>query len=469
MLQRISARLRPTDPADRDAGLSLVEVIVALLVFTVITTGSIIAVGTVLSMTSDNRSRVVAANLASQAIDKARGAADVFLVTNASTTQQLNGTTFTVKRTASWVTTGGVDSQCATPGQSGNGSLFYKRVNVSVTWTGQRTSTTPVRADTILAPVSKINDPSTGTILISVLDQTGAGSAGVVVTIATASLTGNTASALSADSSPDPTDTDGCSFATKVQPGTYTVTLSRADGTPYRDRDQAADPVQTVVVSAGDTASALFSYAAADTYRPTYATNYSGQALLPTDLTTTYLSSDGRRYVAPTRVTDQYLFPTATGYQVFAGTYAPTGAAGGSCLSPDPASWPATADGKTGKRQAIAVPDPLSSKTAAAPVPMGVVTLNVGNGDRTIRAVSTLGQNGDPGCAIGQTLNFTRTGNGTTATVALPYGTWFIKSGPTTSSLKDVTIGTLIGSLLGVLKPSASTSNTVVVDPRTAP
>jgi hypothetical protein len=100
---------------------------------------------------------------------------------------------------------------------------------------------------------------------------------------------------------------------------------------------------------------------------------------------------------------------------------------------------------------------------------MGVVTLNVGNGDRTIRAISTLGQNGDPGCAIGQTLNFTRTGNGTTATVALPYGTWFIKSGPTTSSLKDVTIGTLIGSLLGVLKPSASTSNTVVVDPRTAP
>jgi Tfp pilus assembly protein PilV len=470
MLRLLSQRLRPAEPATRDAGLSIVEVIVALMVFALITTGSILAVGTVLGMTADNRSRVVAANLASQAIDRARGADDLFKVVDSSTTQKVDGTSYTVARSTSWITTGGVDSQCSTPGPKGNGSLFYKRVNVTVTWSGRRPTTTPVRADTVIAPAGKISDPSTGTVLVSVLDQDGAGSPDVTVTIAPAVLAGNTAVALTAESTPDPTDSDGCAFATKVRPGTYTVTLSRADGKPFRDREQAAAPVKTVSVDAGDTASAPFSFALGDDYRATYAPNFTGQPLLPTNLSTTWLAGDGSRYVASQRVADQYLFPTSTGYTVFAGTYAPTGADGGSCLSPDPESWPKTADGKAGHRQAVAVPDPLSSKTAAAPVPMGVVTINVPATDRAVRATTTVPANGDPGCAKGQSLDFVRTPGSTTATIALPYGTWFIKSGSSATNLTtSPSIGSVIGGVLGVLVPGPAATNIVTIDPRTAP
>lgn len=470
MIRLLSERLRPADPATRDAGLSIVEVVVALLVFAIITTGSIVAIGTVLGMTRDNRSRVVAANLASQAIDKARGADDLFKVVDTSTTSVVDGTTYTVTRAVSWITTGGVDSQCATPGPKGNGSLFYKRVNVAVSWPGRRPATDPVRADTIITPASKINDPAAGTILVSVLDQTGAGAPGVVVTVTPAKGVGNTAAGLGPDSAPAPTDSDGCAFATRVQPGLYTVTLSRADGKPYLDRDQAAAPAKTVSVAAGDTASAEFTYAQGDDYKPRWASNYTGpQPLLPTNLTTTWLAGDGRRFVASGQPSDQYLFPSATGYQVLAGSYAPVGADGGACLSPDPESWPATPDGKVGHRPVVAVPDPLASKTAVAPVPMGVVTINVKALDKVIQATTTAPAGGDPGCAATQSFDFTRTTTGTTATIALPYGTWFIKSGASTSTLGTVTIGQLLGGLVGVVLPGAAPTNTVLLDPRTAP
>jgi Tfp pilus assembly protein PilV len=180
VFQRLSARLRPLDPEARDAGLSIVEVVVALLVFAVITVGSIIAVGTTLTISSDNRSREVAANLAAQAVDVARAVTDVVAVASGTTTTVVNGTTFTVAQTAAWITTTGVDATCTPASSSGNGSLFYKRLQVAVTWSGMRKSTAPVRSDTILAPNSRLNDQDTGTIVIGVKDTKGGPVSGVV-------------------------------------------------------------------------------------------------------------------------------------------------------------------------------------------------------------------------------------------------------------------------------------------------
>ena len=79
--------------------------VVALMVFALVTVGGVVAVATSLTLTNDNRARSAGANLAAQEIDAIRSQGDVFKVVDETRTTPLNGTTFTVRRTASWVST----------------------------------------------------------------------------------------------------------------------------------------------------------------------------------------------------------------------------------------------------------------------------------------------------------------------------------------------------------------------------
>lgn len=466
-MTQLLERLRRTRVAG-DTGLTLVEVIIALVIFSIITVGAITSVGTVLVMTRDNRSREVATNLASQAIDAVRSEDDIFDLANTTTTTPVGGATYTVTQKVSWLTDTGVDSLCTSPATKGNGALLYKHVNVTVTWTAQKSTTQAVRADTIVAPSSKINDPATGTILIAVTGATGLGMPNVTASVdKDTTVAGNTAVTPKAEAQPKVTNTDGCAVAVKVVPGTYAVTLGTAAGKNDVDPDQDSTPTKTVTVAAGDSTGVSFSYDAGDDFSMTYAnfaSNYTGNALVPTDLKTTVLST-GRQYTASSPALDQFLYPNASGYTFLAGAFVPTGGTAASCLSPDPESWPKTATNKKGKRPAPVSAD-VTSKRAVVQVPMGVATVNVKAGDTLIQATTTAATGGDPGCAAGMTYNFTRVAGATSATIALPYGTWSIKSGTSSTSLSTVSIGSLIGSILGVLSPGASTSSVVTLDPR---
>ena len=66
MFRRLNDVLRPASPAERDAGLSLVEVIVAMMVFTIISIGVAYTITNSLVLTRDSRARAVATNLAAQ-------------------------------------------------------------------------------------------------------------------------------------------------------------------------------------------------------------------------------------------------------------------------------------------------------------------------------------------------------------------------------------------------------------------
>ena len=439
MFERLSARLRPADPAEREAGLGIVEVVVALLVFAVITTGSIVAVGTVLSMTADNRSREVAANLASQAVDTARSITDIADIATGTTPVTVNGTEFAVKQSVSWITTTGLDSACAPANAAGNGSLLYKRLNVTVTWKGMRSATSAVRSDTVIAPGSKINDPERGTILVTVKGADGAGVSGITVTIEPDKAASSPGKALDSSSVPGLTNLDGCAVATKVVPGSYKITLTRADGQQYRDPFQTAAPSKTVVVAKGDTTGQVFTFAPADDYTMNYVSGYTGIALKPASLDTTIKGANG--------------------------TYVPAGGSTASCLSPDPSAWPKAADGKTGKAQPYVLPE------SPVDVPMGVVTVKLASGQRFIKATTTTAANGDPGCAATMTYTFTLTSAASQATIALPYGTWRLQAASNSSStLSNITLGSIVGSILGSLFPgTGSNANVVTLDPRTAP
>ncbi len=403
--------------------MSLVEVIVAMFIFAIISSGIIYAMSSVLVLTRDSRARQVAANLAAEEIDLVRDTADLFDLLDADRVETLNGDKFTVHRATQWVTDPSQDIVC---GAGGGGALRYKRVNVTVTWENMRTGTDPVRSDTVVQPDEKINDPAKGTVLVSVLGASGAGSAGVSVT-ATPSSPANGATPLTV--SPANTDAQGCTYILKVNPGNYDVKVSRSG---YVDSDQKATSVRTVGVAAGESAAVSFQYDKQGTFDTNYAAGYvpaPGETLrVPAVPTTSFVSTYGVFTATPSsgtgRTRSMQLHPFASGYGVFAGT----------CAAADPAAWPDGTDDLgqpiSGERIDGVAAEPGGS--VSVDVPMGVVKLSLGSGGATryLRAVSASAPaTGDPGCDPAVEYSFgSASGYGIPShgnlTVALPYGSW---------------------------------------------
>lgn len=441
--------------ADSDRGLTLIEVVIALMVFSVVAVGVAYSLTSILTITKDGRSRAVAANLAAQEIDSSRSVENIFNVLDkVDVPYVIDGTTYYLTRRTGWVTSTNTDAQCGAAGTTSGGSLEFKRVNVTVTWEGMRPGTTKVRSDTLLSPNSRINDPALGTILVSVLTAAGTGSAGITVTAKPTVMTGNTAQPIT--DAPLPTDAQGCSYVLKVVPGTYDVKISK---TGYADVDQNLSSVtKTVVVAPGLSASAGFQFDLAGQFTANYAANYVGTKLIPTNIDLTYTNTYGdyRTVGNPAK-----LHPFTSGYQAIAGyLQAPQDGSLG-CLSPDPASWNTPdVDGAIGQRSAPVTAAPGESVTVD--VPMGIVTVT-GAGGKYLTAVSqpAAAGTGDPGCEKTMTYTFNQL-SGSSSTIALPFGSWMLYTGSSLGSKSS----TVSGSAVTVVTRGVVTSNVVTLDPR---
>src|SRR3712207_6134973 len=164
-----------------DAGLSLVEVMVAMAVFVV---GSLSLLTVLLSTTNgsfDNRARVTAANLAAADIDLVRSLSyDDVKATTAPVSHAVGGRTYTVEREVS-ITTGTTSATSACVSSGGTRQL-YKRVSTKVTTTF-RGRVQPVRADTLIkAPTYKPADTGKGAIGFLVMDRESRPLSGLTVT-----------------------------------------------------------------------------------------------------------------------------------------------------------------------------------------------------------------------------------------------------------------------------------------------
>jgi len=450
-----------------DAGLGMVEVLVALMVFSVIAVGMVYSMYSIHKLTGESITRETATNIAAAEMDRVQSQPDPFKVTGGTTSQTVGGVTYQVKTTVAWVSTTGATGTCG----QGGGNLQYKRVNIEVSWPGQYLSR-PVRVDSALAPETRINDPAYGTILVAVTGEDGTGRSGVSVTVTKvvdgATITGTI----------DPTDSEGCTYILKVVPGTYKVQIGK---TGYRSKvdQQPTNPVkEDLQVVAGATATAAFTYDAASTFTLNYAQNATATVSTPTNLDVTFVGglSD---VVTSTPGGSVSLYPMPAGYQAIAGDYV-------TCSNTDPVNWTPTTGYLAGARADEAGTAP--GGTASMPVPMGVVQVKVPNNDsrRYITAVqqSTSGS-GNPGCASITSYTFARFTKNTTQYLALPYGTWKIYagnaagviSGPNsqllTSSSLSVTsaviqpdgAGGLVTDVLGNSGVDAGTS-VVTLDPR---
>lgn len=453
------------------AGFTLIEVLVALMIFAIIATSVAYSLTLALAMTRDSRSREVAANLAAQQVDVVRSLKNVFSVVNGTTTQVVDGVTYTIAQSAVWVSSTGSTATCGTTG----GLLQNKSVTESVTWSGMRSTTPPVQANTLLAPSGPLNDPTSGTILVHVTGATALGMSNVAVAAAPDPLVpGNGATTVTP--APSATDSDGCSYVLKVVPGSYQITVGSPGDGMISDQ-QTPTPTRTYPVSAASSVLASFSYDQAAQATVTYASNSVVAGLqLPSNLTATFLPQ-GNVYATavtpamPSKTATSPLFPLGSGYSVFAGSYVPTGPAIGaapSCLSVNPAQWTTpNALGNVGVLPPAFLTSPGLPTVASAP--MGIVTVNGVASGRYLTAVNraAAASTGDPGCATGMSYTFTTMTSGAAVTLALPYGSWSlyastsVTTSPASSSVVPVT-----SLVLPAGSPAATGANIFTLDPR---
>src|SRR3954454_17589585 len=214
-----------------DDGFTIVEVTVAMVIFALIAASVIGLVIQSLATSTDSRRRVAATSLASREIDIVRGqfmspatnqgptSITLGRVVNANplaggvagSPLVLDGTAYTVTRTAQWQSQGATASACD---GGASGQLAYLRVSVSVTWPKMR-AVRPVISNTLLTPRVGTFDSDTGHVPVKLIDASGNPTAGQVVT-----LTGPSGSATQTTSS------DGCAFFGFLTPGSYTASVT---------------------------------------------------------------------------------------------------------------------------------------------------------------------------------------------------------------------------------------------------
>jgi type II secretory pathway pseudopilin PulG len=455
-VRRMLARARSDE-----AGISLIEIIVALMVFMIIATGVAYSMLAVLRSTADSRNRQQAVNLATQEIDLDRAISNLFQLQDKSVDTTINGTVFHIDRQANWFSNSAVNQNCG----AGGGVLQYKQVVVTVTWSGMLSTTSGVKLRTLIDPGTRLNDPSLGTILVSVITAAGTASPGVTVT-ATPSSTPN--GAVNITTPITATDTQGCTYILQVTPGNYDVTVSKAG---YLDVNQSATSTTTVGVVASAAASVGFQFDAAASFPLAYAANYTAVPApqIPTNLETSFLSTYGT-FVNTAPVSPQSLYPFASGYQVVAGGYTDPSSTTAVCSSFDPGAWLAGPNAAgvamaAGVRPAAAAALP-GQTAAAAPVDMGVIGLTGLVVGQYLTAIQTVAPSaiGDPGCGDPATTLTFGQATSSTATLALPYGTWTVYTSSTPTGTKTAVPA---GSSTVLNGGSVGATGLITLDPRT--
>jgi Tfp pilus assembly protein PilV len=300
----------PARTPDTDAGFTIIEVVVAstLLLVAFVAAAGLFASGTRVS--GDTRMRVVAAQLASSAIEAVRGpAADPTKFTTAVqpgttiTTKTVNGLKFTITQEMQWVAQNSTASACDSGGIGTNGLL---QVNESVTWIGAG-GTAPVEATTTLSPPAGAYSAATGSIGVKVLNAAGQG------------LPNTAVQASGPMTRTQSTTAEGCAFFAFMTPGSYTVSVTA--GTGVGDQEQLT-PSQGASVTIGQTTAMTFNY---DTAATINVTGWSGSTMtpatnIPIGVANTSLQPFGAYTYAAGTATLTPLFPYPSGYTVFAGS-----------------------------------------------------------------------------------------------------------------------------------------------------
>jgi type II secretory pathway pseudopilin PulG len=394
--------LRRLRPPSGDEGVSLVETVVAMLVFGVFAVTASALLMDMFGLSRSNTQRVVAANLASQRIEAVQAMSALAIPTGTTPVPDvtLGGTTYTTTQTAQFVGGPSGGSVCTGTGSS----LAYKLVSVSVTWP-DRGTVKPVRADTLRAVGLGGDgiDTKKGSVAVRLTDAAGQARPGLPVVLSPAALS-------------QTTDADGCVVWVNVdQSAAQQVSVSLAGNVGAQGEAVLIAPVSLV---SGKLVRIPLQYApkGALAATPTAPVGYP----VPATLGLTLSSSSFQPVSGPRAFLDCTVVATApqscvsgspvrTASALFPGLY---GVWAGTCSDAKPA--------------APSQPAVSSGGTTSVSAPLGAVQAVIGPYTQTTIGTRTVyGYHyPDAGCPAGEIFPATVISAGERR-MALPPGTWW--------------------------------------------
>jgi prepilin-type N-terminal cleavage/methylation domain-containing protein len=411
-----------------ESGFTIVEVVVALTILVIALVGSALLFENGIIVSGNTRQRVVAAQLATSALERIRGtAADPTKWPSIPQGQTLfpqtvNGSQFVVTQDVQFVAQRSAQSSCDSPG-TGSGEIM--QVTETVTWIGMA-GTKPVQQTTTLAPPVGAYSSATGSIAVKIFNAAGTTSPNINVQVS------------GPVTQTQQTTTEGCAFFYALTPGTYTVSV--IEGTGVGDQE-VVTPSQSTSVTVGQTASLQFNYDSAATI--TVSGNTGSTAQPASGMTYSVVDTGLQPYGqfsfgangTPASLTP--LFPYAAGYTVFAG----------SCTDSNPLGH----DGAGNLFYPTLAPTPIDvppGGSASTTVPLYTLQLLVKNSSGVIQTNATSTMTATTGfsrpyvsvCtsgtanAAGPVLGLVATDATGTSTTAVPLGHWTITTRAGTKS-----------------------------------
>lgn len=387
---------------DGEAGFTLIEQMVALFLFGVLSVALLGGTLQLIRASRDQRAKSAATGLALRQLEIAR-------LTDAAALQQGRSTfsfqppnaqfPYTVTQDVSFVQQGSTTGPCAqSSGASPN--LASLRVVETVTWPGMRLS--PVSQQTVITPQKNdFANTSNGDLAVSVLDANGGGAGSVTVTLSGGSV--NTSQV---------TDSAGCGFFAYQPTGNYTITLS-APG--YVNPAGLSSPTQTAGVQSSQLVKTVLNYDRAAELVLAWGADatHPMPAGMPITLNNAnQLPGASKAFTAttPTAGADlKNLFPFASGYAIWAGD----------CADAQPAT-------------ALTVAAPQGGSVSAT-VPVAPIDVTVAG---AAAGVIVLAQHAaDTACTTAEQYTLGATDATGVVHAALPAGTWTITAGKGSASV----------------------------------
>ncbi len=406
---------RARDTHESDAGMTLIELMWAMVIFAFVATATVGALEMALKTTRSDRSRVAASDLAARELEIVRNtftgsASGPGLIADATNPDPLPGGSagqplvvdnvpYTVTRNTEWIVAGTGKSPC-----DGGATVAYPSmaVKISVTWSLMG-NTQPVTAYTVLTPSKNwVQSASNGYAAVKVLDST---ASPVKNTVVTMTGPGGTMT--------DTTSDDGCAVFSTSSVGSWTASINQSGYVDFYGNQNAT---KNVTIAVGGLVQATINYDKAATATVQEATQ--GGYNLPTSLpwltfANTGLQPTGTRYVqaAGSTTTVTSLWPFSDGYTMWAGQ----------CNQADPAA-------SGGTRSPAVVMAPGSSNSASVTLTGTAITVRTAAGLPVTNATVTATPVSATGCNSTEnpmTLGVTNT-SGQLMT-SLPAGSWTLK------------------------------------------
>jgi prepilin-type N-terminal cleavage/methylation domain-containing protein len=388
-----------------EGGFSLIELMAAIGIFSIVMTAVASTLSQSLRITRLNRQRSVAANLAAQEMDAVRATEFAELpLGQVVATQVVDDIPYTVTREAEWITQNATSNACE--GVSGS-ALAYLRVNVFVSWQ-QMNGVDPVESQTVITPPTGAFDPTKGHIAVTVHDRDAGGQSGVKAII-------DGPGGLQQQF----TTSEGCAFFPYLTAGSYTVTL---DSLGFVDGQGVTTPSQPATVNAGTITAVGFDYDEEATLSLTLQGSAAGPVpnAVPVTVGNTKLLPLGTKTVPGTGSarTVGGLFPYGDGYHVWAGE----------CADADPEGL--QADGITpfypgATRDPALSVTPGGTTAGTVTLPTADVIVTGPNGITPVAGATVVARHpADNGCAGGEQYTLGVTDATGTVPASLPYGDW---------------------------------------------